>query len=367
MPNSWYTMSAADRVGRLYIYDDIGLFGISAATFIADLKALGNVSEIRVHISSNGGDVYTGLAIYNALKAHSARIIVQVDGIAASMASSIAMAGDHIVMPANTFMMIHDPVSFGAGTAEELAEIARQTENVAQMLAKQYADRSGKTVEDMREIMARTSFFTADEAVEHGFADEVVAEVEIAAKAPEILKNLNAPPNVVAALSRPPAATTTDTEESDMSGQDRPGGQQQQAPQQDDAVTAERTRSAAIIAECTQAGMPDLAAGYIAENKTVDEVRALVSGRVELRRSCQAAAGLLGDGADADALMQEFIAKGVGAEAASRALLDRVAEANAANAIVSAIPPGGRAGATAAATQASLDPAAVYNRANRRK
>ncbi|MBU5386934.1 Clp protease ClpP, partial [Citrobacter cronae] len=94
---TWYTINAkAGGVATVTLYDEIGGFGITARDFAEELSTLGRVSQIDLHIHSPGGDVFEGLAIYNLLKNHPARIVVTVDGVAASMASVIAMAGDRV-------------------------------------------------------------------------------------------------------------------------------------------------------------------------------------------------------------------------------------------------------------------------------
>jgi ATP-dependent protease ClpP protease subunit len=121
----WFKMQAAEGVGEIVIYDEIGASfwgedSVSAKQFLATLEGLGDVNSITLRINSPGGDVFDGLAIHNALKNHKATVTAHIDGIAASIASYIAMAADSIVMPANTFMLVHRAqglvmeVAFGA-------------------------------------------------------------------------------------------------------------------------------------------------------------------------------------------------------------------------------------------------------------
>ena len=105
----WYDFRAQAKGAEIVIYDEIGAFGIPAKAFLDELKALGPVAELTVRINSPGGSVFDGVAIYNALKRHDAAITVWIDGIAASIASMIAMAGDEVVMPENAMLMLHDP------------------------------------------------------------------------------------------------------------------------------------------------------------------------------------------------------------------------------------------------------------------
>lgn len=107
---SWYSIKAAGRgVAEVLLYDEIGVWGITALQFARDLKAMGDLTKINLHIHSPGGDVFEGTAIYNLLRNHPASVDVYIDGLAASMASVIAMAGDTIYMPENAMMMVHKP------------------------------------------------------------------------------------------------------------------------------------------------------------------------------------------------------------------------------------------------------------------
>ena len=105
---TWFTARATDGVAELSIYDEIGSYGVPAKAFIDEMKSLGNISELTLRINSPGGSVFDGIAIYNALKRHPAKVIVTVEGLAASIASVILCAGDEVVMPKNALIMIHD-------------------------------------------------------------------------------------------------------------------------------------------------------------------------------------------------------------------------------------------------------------------
>ena len=107
---SWYSINSLSK-GRaeVLLYDEIGGWGISARQFATDLKALGDVGQIDLRIHSPGGDVFEGMAIYNFLRNHPANVDVYIDGLAASMGSVIAMAGNTIYIPENAMMMVHKP------------------------------------------------------------------------------------------------------------------------------------------------------------------------------------------------------------------------------------------------------------------
>jgi hypothetical protein len=137
----WYDF-APRKGAEIVIYDEIGAFGIPAKAFLDELKALGPVAELTVRINSPGGSVFDGVAIYNALKRHDAAITVWVDGIAASIASMIAMAGDEVIMPENAMLMLHDPRA-RAGTARTCGPWPRPRQDEGQH-GRAYRDKSGR-------------------------------------------------------------------------------------------------------------------------------------------------------------------------------------------------------------------------------
>ena len=166
----------ANGTAEVLIYGPIGEDwygnGVTAKQFRDDLKAAGDVSEIVVRVNSPGGEVFDGIAIYNELRAHKARKIVQVDGYAASIATVIAMAGDEIVLGTGTAMMIHGPSTFAWGPADTMRETADMLDKVAVGMVEAYA-RFNKTLarEDIEALMTGGDhWYTAAEAIKAGFA-----------------------------------------------------------------------------------------------------------------------------------------------------------------------------------------------------
>lgn len=181
---NWYSIQAKDKpnaAAEISIYDEIGAWGVTAKDFIAELKAL-DAGTIKVSINSPGGSVFDALAMFNALRQHPASIEVTVMGVAASAASLIAMAGDKIIMPANAFMMIHNPLNFAYGNAEELREMADVLDKIGASLVAIYVKRTGMAEEEVKALLDAETWLNADEAVAKGFADEVQAEMKIAAR-----------------------------------------------------------------------------------------------------------------------------------------------------------------------------------------
>ena len=172
---SWYSIKAkANDTAEISIYDEIGFWGVSAASFAQDLKDCGNnIKQINLHIHSPGGDVFDGIAIYNLLKNHPANVTVYIDGLAASMASVIAMAGDEVIMPENAMMMIHKPWGIQGGDAEDMRKYADLLDKVENTLIPAYANKTGKTPEELAEMLSAETWLNGKECVEQGFADKL--------------------------------------------------------------------------------------------------------------------------------------------------------------------------------------------------
>jgi ATP-dependent Clp protease protease subunit len=168
-------LRAAKDDAEILIYDGIGQDfwgdGVTAKSFDKELKALGAPKTINVRINSGGGNVFDGIAIYNALARHSARKVVHVDGLAASIASVIAMAGDEILMGDGTFMMVHNAWSFAIGNAAEMRRTADLLDSVSGQIADIYVNRSGQNAKAVKALMDAETWMDADEAVKKGFAD----------------------------------------------------------------------------------------------------------------------------------------------------------------------------------------------------
>ncbi|MFE6931757.1 head maturation protease, ClpP-related [Streptomyces sp. NPDC057699] len=175
-PRAWYEIrNAADAdEAELLIYDEIGgWFGNTPGEIVDELRAV-TAPNLRVRINSPGGSVFDGIAIANAIRLHPANVTVQVDGIAASAASVIAMAGDRIVMTPQSQLMIHDASGMCFGNAADMTEMATLLDTQSDNIADAYAERAGGTREEWRERMRAESWYLAAEAVAAGLADEVL-------------------------------------------------------------------------------------------------------------------------------------------------------------------------------------------------
>lgn len=199
---------AGDRA-EILIYEDVGegwFGGVSAKKFAADLKGMGDIKDIDVRINSFGGDVFDGLAIYRQLADHRAKIAVHIDGVAASIASVIAMAGDEINIAAPGFFMIHNAWGMAVGNSTDMRSVADRLEAVSGAIADVYVARTKNSGADVKQWMDEERWFTAAEAMEAGFVTRVVDNVERMAASfnPQIHKFKGMP----AALSVAPTGIT---------------------------------------------------------------------------------------------------------------------------------------------------------------
>ncbi len=163
------------------IYDEIGGWGITAKQFARDLKDLGKITQLNARIHSPGGDVFEGMAIYNILKNYPAHKVAHIDGLAASMASVIAMAFDEVVMPENAMMMVHKPWGGTMGDADDMRKYADLLDKVEGNLVGAYRDKTGMTDEQLHALLAEETWLTGREAVEKGFADTLTEPLAMAA------------------------------------------------------------------------------------------------------------------------------------------------------------------------------------------
>ncbi|HUX15407.1 MAG TPA: head maturation protease, ClpP-related [Phycisphaerae bacterium] len=185
------------------LYDVIGRTwdgGLTAKDFVAELKKHPGAKAIVLNINSPGGDVFEGVAIYNALRRRKATITVNIDGMALSIASLIAMAGDEIHMAENAMIMIHDPWAISIGSAEELRDSADRLEKIAGTLVRTYAARSGQDPAAIAEMMAAETWLDAEDALAAGLATKITAAKRMAASA-RLPEYRNTPPDLLARLA----------------------------------------------------------------------------------------------------------------------------------------------------------------------
>jgi len=170
---NWYSVkNASANTTYIGIHDMIGEYGVNARDFIDELNAV-STKNIDLHINSEGGQVFDGLAIYAALKNHPANVTITVDALAASAASFIVQAADTRVMEPNARMMIHDAAGIVMGNAVDARKLADMLDDASNNIASIYAERSGKNPEEFRNAMKEETWYTAQNAVDAGLADSI--------------------------------------------------------------------------------------------------------------------------------------------------------------------------------------------------
>jgi len=382
----WYEFRAQAKGAEIVIYDEIGAFGIPARVFLGELKALGPVAELTVRINSPGGSVFDGVAIYNALKRHDAAITVWIDGIAASIASMIAMAGDEVVMPENAMLVLHDPSGLVAGTAADMRAMAEALDRMKAGMVAAYHDKSGRDDAEIEALMAAETWLSAEEAVALGLADRVEQPVRMAAHF-DLSRFRNPPPRLAALAASatpqedemsdphktrprkadpdPPATAQAPVSDPDAHSDDlSPGSHPAEAAEPTPAPEGTGAPETAAVAsgpagadqsvahQQARPAVPAAAAGPTAQVIDLDVVRAderraTLAYVAEVHELCALAAR--GD------LAASFIAKATPVTQIRRALLEARAAEDEATAIRSQVRP-----ATVEPAQPAIDTAAIY-------
>lgn len=263
----WYTLkNQASQTPELYIFDDIDdWYGVSAQSVVDQIRNL-DATDINVRLNSRGGMVFEGIAIYNALRLHKANIHVTIEGLAASIASVIAMAGDTVTIAENAMIMIHNPYGWAQGDAEAMRKTAEVMDKIADSIAVSYTARTGKTIEDMKALMESETWFTAQEALAMGLVDQIDEPVKAAARF-DLSRFTNAPAGF--------------------------GGSQEirqdAVPQVPEVSEASAINAVAIADLCSQAGYPEKTAALLKANLSQDEVKARLADYDQIKNLCKTA------------------------------------------------------------------------------
>ena len=178
--NNWYDFQNKAEVVEISIYDEIGDYGTSAKQFIDDLKSVGS-KDITIRMNSVGGSGFDGLAIYNVLRSHQGYVKVKIEGLSASIASIIALAGDDIEMAENGFFMIHNPFGKSMGGADDMRKTADLLDKIKQELINIYANKTQLSEETISSMMDEETWLTSQEAKEMGFIDGITEPIKVAA------------------------------------------------------------------------------------------------------------------------------------------------------------------------------------------
>lgn len=183
MGKFWEIKNAADsgKTPELWVYGDIGEWlDVDSRDFVQQIRSIDGPA-IDVRINSNGGSVTTAQAIYSLLKSHGATITVYIDGIAASAASIITMAGDEVIMPSNAMLMIHNPATIAWGDSADMRKVADVLDKFRDTIIEVYTNKSGMARDDLIKLMDQETWLTAREAHALGFVDTIASDLKIAA------------------------------------------------------------------------------------------------------------------------------------------------------------------------------------------
>lgn len=334
--------------GDIILYGTVGdsFFeeGFTAKDVINALAGLRG-QPVNVRINSGGGIADEGIAIYNSLKNHGAKISVFIDGIAASAASLIAMAGEVVTMRKGSVMMVHDPMMFSMGNAADMEKSAQALNAIADSMADLYAGKTGRKAKDIRAEMREELWLTPDEAVAKGYADATVADDAIEASAFDYRAYTKTPEPIMAlsdtrawshrlTSAKAAAAKPKEPPMADMISKEAAATEAaalvKDASEKSatEATKTEAERAAGIIEACAKADCVAMAAALIKDGSTVEQAKAKIDGAKDIkaavalaRKTCPTIDPALAD---------QFIASGAGIEKVRADLFDKMAAAQAA-------------------------------------
>jgi len=182
MQKEWYKITnKASDIADVYLFNDIGTFGITAQSFIDEIKEYEN-KELNIHINSLGGEVFEGMAIYSIIQRRKAKTTVYIEGIAASIASVIALAADEVIMSENSLLMIHNAWGGTQGDAKDMRKQADVLDKITNEIAEVYVKKTRMPYSQIEEMMNEETWLTAEEAVALGFVDSISEPIKVAAK-----------------------------------------------------------------------------------------------------------------------------------------------------------------------------------------
>ena len=307
----WYSLKASGeaetRSIEVYVYGEIGTWGITANQFVRDLAAMDDgVSPIVVAFNSIGGDLFDGLAIHNALSRLGERCTGRVDALAAS-AASVAVCGAHkVVIASNAMLMIHNPWTYAAGDAEDLRKVATALDQAMEAIIAAYKAKAPNIDEvELRRMVNAETWLTASEAVALGLADSVGEGVSVKAclgQGGALQRYQHAPQTLLAQLEEPPEPTPEPVE-----------------PRPEKPPVADSAKLALWITQsCNTAGISNLIEALINTTKLADEatVNTAITNAKAVRDLCVAAR--------LPEFTQEFVAAGLTAEAVRGRLFDKL-------------------------------------------
>ena len=182
MNEKWYNIqNKAGETADIYIFDEIGTYGVTAQDFISEIKGLKDM-PINLRINSLGGDVFDGMAMYNVIKRRESKTTVYIEGIAASIATIIALGADEVIMAENSLFMIHNAWGGTSGEAKDMRKTAETLDKITSELTDIYVKKTGLSYDALAEMMDEESWLNAQEAFDLGFIDTISDSIKVAAK-----------------------------------------------------------------------------------------------------------------------------------------------------------------------------------------
>lgn len=257
---SWYTLQASGEAEQrdieIFVYGEIGTWGVTANQFVQDLRAMDDgVSPVTVAFNSIGGDLFDGLAIHNALSRLGERCTGRIDALAAS-AASVAVCGAHrVVIAASAMLMIHNPYTFTGGDAEDFRRVADVLDQTLEAIIAAYKAKAPDIDEvELRRLVNAETWLTANEAVALGLADEVGDGLKVSAclgQGSVLQRYQHAPPELLAQLDEEPEA---------------------EPPEPDPAPVLDAAKLALMVTQgCAAAGISNLVEPLLAATKLESE------------------------------------------------------------------------------------------------
>lgn len=208
-PTSGLVRNEANTEATLYIYDVIDAYwGISASSVIESLASVADVPVLHLRINSPGGDVFEGRAIVEAIKRFSGKTIAHIDSLAASAATSIAIAADEVEIAKGAFFMIHNAAAWVYGEKKDMLKTAELLEKVEATIITDYNTKTGKGDAVLAAWMDAETWFTADEAIANGFCDRLATTADKTAQNTWNLAAYSKAPQALNAASAQPAEPT---------------------------------------------------------------------------------------------------------------------------------------------------------------
>jgi ATP-dependent protease ClpP protease subunit len=304
---SWYTLQASgeaeQRSIEIFVYGEIGAWGVTANQFVQDLRAMDDgESPVIVAFNSIGGDLFDGLAIHNALSRLGERCTGRIDALAAS-AASVAVCGAHrVVIAANAMLMIHNPYTYAGGDAEDFRRVADVLDQTLEAIIAAYKSKAPDIDEaELRRMVNAETWLTANEAVALGLADEVGDGLKVSAclgQGSVLQRFQNAPPELLAQLDEEPEV---------------------EPPEPDPAPVLDAAKLALMVTQgCAAAGIGNLVDPLLATTKLESEavVQAALTKAKALHGLCVAAR--------LPELTGEFISAGLDEAAVRARLFDKL-------------------------------------------